>query len=76
MKKIIALMALLLVIVQFKDGTERTYERESAWIIEPMLFLYDSYDEKGNKFVGDYDAVKLEDVRSYRKVSEAPTCPR
>ena len=61
-------MAALAILVTFDDGTSTKYEYKSAWTVGPMLYLYDEYDKKQQLFVGDYEAIKLDNVKSYKKV--------
>ena len=71
MKKFL-ILAVLTIIVTFKDGTvvEYDYKNVSIWTQSPMLYLYDKLDKK-DRFVGSYEAIKLDLVKSYKKVEKS-----
>lgn len=63
-------LMVLAVLVTFNDGTETEYpyKRAGVWPGVPVLYMFDDYDQKTGYFIGNYEAIKLDIVKSYKKV--------
>ena len=62
-------ISILTIIIMFKNETAPIeYKYKNVWAAGEILYLYDEYDDKKRKFIGNYEAFKLEDVKSYKNI--------